>query len=422
MTLGNPHNIVDSHEGALDDAQIADGTPTAGQVPISDGDGTRTWGDMSGGGGLAELVTGNDQDFASSLGSWVNSGGTMTRDTTYKMASQTASLKFAVTTSGQYVELAISGTFEAQTEYIAVFFISNESTSSTFNADLIFGLIGTDSATESLSLNMGTNTPYNGDGSFTACAVRWRPTADRTGVKARFSIPVTATTTWHIGMLRVWQTPVLGTVFVGDRPYMPMNFNDTDRMHLSPFANGTSGFNASTGGPGNVWMYNPQADTGIDLLPKYMYLFAESTIGDLSQEGFNLEVGTDYLGFFISQKDANTVQFYADFGDYDFEFQDGSTGRWYILTSAAIRKNFATMENRVNSGSATITSGNTSIAVTHGAGYTPAAADIRLLPTNSPTNDPGNFWVSSIGATQFTINVRNDPGASGAIFTWVVDR
>lgn len=57
MTLGNPHNIVDSHEGELDDAQIAGGTAADGDVPISNGDGTRTWGP---GGGSSDIYLEND--------------------------------------------------------------------------------------------------------------------------------------------------------------------------------------------------------------------------------------------------------------------------------------------------------------------------------------------------------------------------
>lgn len=79
------------------------------------------------------------------------------------------------------------------------------------------------------------------------------------------------------------------------------------------------------------------------------------------------------------------------------------------------------IETRRSSGTATITTGTTSVTVTHGAGVTPAAADIVVTPTNSPTNDPGHWWVDTIGATTFKINVRADPGASGASFSWRVD-
>lgn len=47
----NRHDLVEDHFGVLDDAQIASGTPADQDVPISNGDGTRTWGPMTGGGG-----------------------------------------------------------------------------------------------------------------------------------------------------------------------------------------------------------------------------------------------------------------------------------------------------------------------------------------------------------------------------------
>lgn len=69
-------------------------------------------------------------------------------------------------------------------------------------------------------------------------------------------------------------------------------------------------------------------------------------------------------------------------------------------------------------GTATIASGTTSIVVTHGLLAAPAASDITLTPTGNPAADPGNVWASSIGATQFTINCRTDPGGGGAAFAW----
>lgn len=71
-------------------------------------------------------------------------------------------------------------------------------------------------------------------------------------------------------------------------------------------------------------------------------------------------------------------------------------------------------------GTGTIGSGSTSVAVTHGLTSAPAAGRISVIPTNNPTNDPGHIWVSAIGASQFTVNCRNDPGAGGLTFGWMV--
>lgn len=69
-------------------------------------------------------------------------------------------------------------------------------------------------------------------------------------------------------------------------------------------------------------------------------------------------------------------------------------------------------------GTATIPSGSTSVVVTHGLSTTPNPQDLHVVPTNNPTNDPGNIWLSAVGATTFTINVRANPGAGGATFSW----
>lgn len=413
------HDIVNDHFGVLEEDQIASGTPGIGKVPVGTGTGTAAWGDA---GGLSDLVTGNDQTFAASLGNWTNSGGTMTRDTGYVMDTLTASLKFAVTTSGQYVSLPVSGTFLANTDYWAVLWISNESTSSSFAANLSFGLFGTDVETRLVSLAMATGLPYVGNGNFVAVGLHWRPTADRTGVTLRLETNTAASTTWHIGMARAWKTPLVGPIRVGNSIYMPMN-QTTPRMRLSPAATGTSdGLNIQANGI--TWIDAGSSSLGLFLDPTadYFQLYVEHAAADKPQQGLDIEVGEDYLGFFIGQKDANTIQFYGDYGDYDFEFEDGSTGTWASVSGTGVRKAFAAMEARTASGSATVASGSTSITVTHGAGYTPGAADITVTPTNNPTNDPGWFWISSVGATTFDINVRSDPGAGGATFAWRCDR
>lgn len=71
-----------------------------------------------------------------------------------------------------------------------------------------------------------------------------------------------------------------------------------------------------------------------------------------------------------------------------------------------------------NSGTATIANGNTSATVSHGLAVTPTLDDISVVMGENPTNDPGNIWVDTITSTQFNINCRNDPGASGLDVAW----
>jgi len=71
-----------------------------------------------------------------------------------------------------------------------------------------------------------------------------------------------------------------------------------------------------------------------------------------------------------------------------------------------------------NSGTATITSGTTSVVVTHGMAAAPTVDDISVVLAENPTNDPGNIWIDTITATQFTVNCRSDPGASNLDIGW----
>jgi len=70
-------------------------------------------------------------------------------------------------------------------------------------------------------------------------------------------------------------------------------------------------------------------------------------------------------------------------------------------------------------GTATVANGTTSIAVTHGLSITPTLNMISVTPTNS-MGTAAKFWISGVGATQFTINVDANPGATTATFAWSV--
>lgn len=75
-----------------------------------------------------------------------------------------------------------------------------------------------------------------------------------------------------------------------------------------------------------------------------------------------------------------------------------------------------------NHGEATIASGATSVTVSHGLDYTPAGSEIQISARGNATNDPGHMWVSAPGSSSFTINCRNDPGTSGLLVGWQVQR
>lgn len=67
-----------------------------------------------------------------------------------------------------------------------------------------------------------------------------------------------------------------------------------------------------------------------------------------------------------------------------------------------------------NSGTATVANGTTSIVINHGLATTPT----RVFVTSRLWSNSTKSWITTIGATQFTINVDADPGAGTAIFDW----
>lgn len=70
-----------------------------------------------------------------------------------------------------------------------------------------------------------------------------------------------------------------------------------------------------------------------------------------------------------------------------------------------------------SNGTAVVANGTTSIAVNHGLSAAPALSKISVTPTNN-LGTAAKFWISGVGATQFTINVDVDPGAGTAAFAW----
>ena len=73
-----------------------------------------------------------------------------------------------------------------------------------------------------------------------------------------------------------------------------------------------------------------------------------------------------------------------------------------------------------NTGTATITTGNTTVVVNHGVAYTPTLDNIKIVPTNS-MGSATKFYIDTPTSTQFTIHVNTDPGGN-ATFAWHVSR
>lgn len=324
MSPRNTHNrLLDHEQTDLDTNVVLDGALSA-PASTSSGDTVhQALEDLNGaigssGGGPVDLITGNDSTFAASLGAWTNTGGTMTRDTGVKLLGFTASLKHVTTTTGQYVELALGGTFKANQQYwfVALF----ENTIGTDSVDLTLGLIGTDASTQTITVG-GTD--------FQCVAVPWTPTADRTGVKVRVEVP--GARTYYIGWAKAFLSigpPILindvsGT---GTNVYIPQR--TSGYLSLGPHTNG--GFNGlQFAYDGTIQITSPTGAVGLSIFPNNFYQWAEHTPGDLAGKGIEIEAGTDYVGLFISEKNSTTVQLYADSSSgYHIELRDRNSIGW----------------------------------------------------------------------------------------------
>lgn len=100
-----------------------------------------------------------------------------------------------------------------------------------------------------------------------------------------------------------------------------------------------------------------------------------------------------------------------------FQLSGITTGTRRTLTAPDVSGEIALLGA---AGTDSITSGATSKAVSHGLSYTPTIDQIMITFAEQGTNDYGRWWVDTIGASQFTVNVSADPGASNLDFGWRV--
>ena len=68
------------------------------------------------------------------------------------------------------------------------------------------------------------------------------------------------------------------------------------------------------------------------------------------------------------------------------------------------------------SGTSSVANGDTTKVVAHGLPGTPTVINIAFREQGD--NDFGRWWVDTIGAANFTLNVSADPGASNLDFAW----
>jgi hypothetical protein len=135
----------------------------------------------------------------------------------------------------------------------------------------------------------------------------------------------------------------------------------------------------------------------------------------------NLNVSLMIIGGLIDVAATKTFTVDMDSVTNSF-FAVGVKGLDNLQTSGAgsfaygdVRFNSQTL-NWMNYGSSSILSGYTSQVVGHGLSGTPTI--INICFREQADNDYGRWWVDNIGASNFTVNVTTNPGASNLDFVW----
>jgi hypothetical protein len=226
----------------------------------------------------------------------------------------------------------VPGTFKAGTEYWAVLLVQNVDASNGAWMSLSLGLHGTDIATNTVSWVQSG--PAHGNFEFLAIAVKWVPTATRQGVTLRLNnlMPFT-TADNYIGLARVIRSPGRydpPDLFIDAQSVLPRTGDHPD-VRLGTYVGTGNGI--VFGASGSIDITSMLGASGLYVSDAFgVFTFAEHTPADYADGGVEIEVGDDYVGIFISEKDANTVQIYPDYSaGYDIELKDRGTGVWKMV-------------------------------------------------------------------------------------------
>jgi hypothetical protein len=70
-------------------------------------------------------------------------------------------------------------------------------------------------------------------------------------------------------------------------------------------------------------------------------------------------------------------------------------------------------------GNGTVAVSSSSVAITHGLGFTPAANDIQITPTSSlAASSLNSYWISAVSSTTFTVSTNANASTNAWTFGW----
>ena len=154
---------------------------------------------------------------------------------------------------------------------------------------------------------------------------------------------------------------------------------------------------------GNIFYKN-----GSDAANTYEDVWLVSCAGESVIVG-NTFLGTDHKNAIRIESDNNIITDNLIKGTTGTPiWNNGGTGNY-------VRNNHGYVTEA--SGTETIATAATSVDVTHGLAVTPTADDISVTPAGSLLA-ASSFWIDTIGASTFRINVNGAPGGAGVLFAW----
>lgn len=328
-----------------------------------------------------DLISGDSSNFLTGYGSWTAMGSaTISFDSNANKSVWGArdgwtggSLKVVCNAADKGVQLSIPGTFKAGLSYQAMVAVWSEDDPANDGYEFDFGDIAANDYQNPIV------TPDFGGGGTAGrhwkfMAVVWRPTADRSAVYLRFwkKYHNSATTqNIHIGLARVLLVTPTNPGFEVGTPWsvggttdggVENRYGNTYIMY--PEFTEASSYDGSSGG-GVILGFGPNSGTKLEFNggPAYrdagginIYSWGDNndieiqvrsasnlwvnscsntdTNGHLSESGIEIEVGFDWVGMYISEYDASTLQMYADTsGGYWMELADRGDKGWRAVDS-----------------------------------------------------------------------------------------
>ncbi len=366
------------------------------------------------------LLLGDSSSFRGTNGDWTNSGGTLSFDSTIAYMwpnNNTGSLKLITTATGQYADCVVPGLFKSGVMYEA-FFVYTLEENETCDATFEFGLIGTDDAISTL-VSSGTEEKYN-DARHALIIVRWIPTADRSGVSVRMTrTEASGTKTLHLAYINVHRSLPTNSIPIIGSPETDAAAPDsglglyvkpgaqTTRLSAGGKFNGGIEFDDGVGvtmsidTDGTVGI--PYTALGVSAVGIWMQAETTVSASDLSDAGINQETGPDYVGLFISEKDSDTVQFYADVsGGYDMQLRHRGSGKgWSASDDGTVKARIDSFFEWVFQVAGTLTV-DTDVSSYFKCGYKTRIDEVQGHVGTAPTDASLIIDVNDDGVTVFT--------------------